>query len=119
MKASEFRIGNILADGIVVKTIDETGINIRYWEDDGPTWDGVFNLKDGELIKPEPLTEEWLVKFGFGSHTEGYYNLPYIHFLNDEFTLSVGNYGVYYIEAPNRELQHVHQTTKPILCFNR
>ena len=53
MKASELRINNYLYnDGVVVKIDARTIFDI--WDDKG--------LKN---YKPIPLTEEWLLKFGF------------------------------------------------------
>lgn len=63
MKSNELRIGNLVMasyDGVkytkeVVTDIFKYGINSNYGEAD----------YDEERIKPIPLTEEWLIKFGF------------------------------------------------------
>ena len=59
MKASELRIGNLIfthkEEIIVVKGIDTEGL-ILFKEDQN-----IFDFK----CKPIPLTEEWLLKFGF------------------------------------------------------
>lgn len=53
MKANELRIGNLLNNDGVVVTIDARSI-FDIWNDEG--------LKN---YKPIPLTEEWLIRFGF------------------------------------------------------
>ena len=53
MKANELRIGNFVltSNDFIVKSYSP---------------EGLYNLlKDIEKIKPIPLTEEWLLKFGF------------------------------------------------------
>ena len=71
MKASELRIGNLVKKGknkiVEVDSISELGINIEhdsltlFFEPFNPFGNGNNN----DVIKPIPLTEEWLVKFGF------------------------------------------------------
>jgi hypothetical protein len=53
MQANELRIGNLLYNNNVLVTIDARSI-FDIWDDKG--------LKE---YKPIPLTEEWLLKFGF------------------------------------------------------
>ena len=63
MKASELRIGNWIKHDMFDKPMQVIGINI---DDDRPKV-GLKNkliLCGGEW-KPIPLTEEWLLKFGF------------------------------------------------------
>ena len=59
MKASELRIGNYVNDRfnaeVIVCDITHTGVNLNY---------GYSTISIDEL-KPIPLTEEWLLKFGF------------------------------------------------------
>lgn len=54
MKASELRIGNIVNEGIVFGTIGNT-IHIE----------GKSNTFFENEIDPIPISEEWLLKFGF------------------------------------------------------
>lgn len=71
MKANELRIGNkLLKDGVVV-TIDARTI-FDIWDDNG--------LKKYE---PIPITEEWLIRFGF-EKDGGEYNSP-----SDEFDIII------------------------------
>lgn len=65
MKANELRIGNLIyANGLVFRVIriDEDGmeaapLDLDEWKNSPEQWKNDF--------KPIPLTEEWLVKFGF------------------------------------------------------
>lgn len=59
MNASELRIGNLLQGSIVV-TVSEILSNNRVRIDNSKS---TFIV--GECLSPIPLTEEWLVKFGF------------------------------------------------------
>lgn len=77
MNATELRLGNlILVDNnvITVESVNDRGINIEsvggYYVGDSSfeyggcfdNWGGSYNDK---VIQPIPLTEEWLLKFGF------------------------------------------------------
>jgi hypothetical protein len=53
MKASDLRIGNLLLNDGIVVTIDARTI-FDIWNDEG-----------AKKYKPIPLTEKWLLKFGF------------------------------------------------------
>jgi hypothetical protein len=85
MKQTELRIGNYVAlpNNIVVKISRE----------DFAIYKGFANIED---YNPIPLTEEWLLKFGFEKEPEyGYFkkqaagkNYPFIiHPYNNEFLL--------------------------------
>lgn len=67
MKPTDIRIGNVVNDNIIVKDINECGVNRKSWADDSDTYDACFDAGDGELIRPVLLTEDWLEKFGFHS----------------------------------------------------
>ena len=67
MDSKELRIGNLLYRGgyiCTVKSIEEKGVIVE-----------IINYKEGGIIeshvKPIPLTEEWLVKFGFKESFKG------------------------------------------------
>lgn len=81
IKARDFRINNyvdLYKNDIhycisVIKNIDNNGIN-KYLPSE---YEGVFgnSINDELLIKPIPLTEEWLLKFGWG---KGEYDTEYV-----------------------------------------
>ena len=58
MKATELRIGNLVMNGSRLTRVDSLSIAI----DD---WDRTNNIRTQDF-EPIPLTEEWLVKFGWG-----------------------------------------------------
>jgi len=81
MKAQEIRIGNYIdRNGLMeVRVISQSGVKI---------YDHVNNIFPrtffdfDENIKPIPLSEEWLLKFGFELLTDkkkGYKNTSYSH----------------------------------------
>lgn len=89
MRAEELRIGNLVFDEIghlcSISTIAQSSIRIKYGSE-------LFDIGlDDSLIHPEhlkpiPLTEEWLLKFGFEKHGEWFVktNWPLdIHYLLD------------------------------------
>jgi len=79
MKANELRIGNLVYNGfkevITVNSIRDAGVS-------------GYSI---ETIKPIPLNEEWLLKFGFEGHD---YTCPEngTLFKNDTFTLDIDDY---------------------------
>ena len=96
MKASELRIGNLVNE--YKETVVVTKNTFKIWDE--------YNLS--KFIKPIPLTEEWLVKFGF-EYKEMYYQSKYLVALNDCFIIAERVTGLFYVDAPNNELKHVHQ----------
>ena len=95
MDSKELRIGN---------TILYKGVEVNITADDFIEFER--NLLD--LSKPIPLTEEWLIKFGFGEYflNDGYRLNNFV--LDDDFRFHVidsTDYGV--IVA--RNIKHVHQ----------
>ena len=63
MKANLLRIGNLLSVGnydVKVVEIHHLGVQVCDLEETQDTWE-LFS----DRIKPIPLTEEWLLKFGF------------------------------------------------------
>jgi hypothetical protein len=76
MKANELRIGNLvkLLDGTVftISSIEQKGFTVQNKEE--TTW------IEAEEFEPIPLTEEWLLKFGFEkiiTDTEDAYGIDY------------------------------------------
>jgi hypothetical protein len=93
MKASELRIGSIVANGVVVSIKLELN---DYW----------IEFKDGSFcrlknVEPATLTEEWLLKFGF--------DIQLVEIVLGKFYLKkTENYFEYYCN--NRVgIRHVHQ----------
>ena len=109
MKASELRLGNWVQTKkyqtkVIVKHIySEHMIGCGDLNDDYDEFDPMI-----EDIEPIPLTEEWLVKFGF-EYKEMYYQSKYLVALNDCFIIAERVTGLFYVDAPNNELKHVHQ----------
>jgi hypothetical protein len=122
MKASELRIGNYatIENGVwpTMKGIPLIVNGTRCYKDnDFPASTGDVNLNEGEynqfdeFIRPVPLTEEWLLKFGFELQLRGTIK-DYLKFNSDgvsEMLISSINgtewttYGVRY------KIQYVHQ----------
>lgn len=94
MKANELRIGNWVANSepqftpfIQIKELSPIGHGMYSW------------------IKPIPLTEEWLLRFGFEYLGMDKVKMCDSYKLN-KFKLSLSNYGnVYYGKTP---IQYVH-----------
>ena len=78
MKANELRIGNWVYQDYVKENVTVSGL----YESSDECW---YNIHNGESrgpiqsFKPIPLTEEWLIKFGFEDD-------------NGEIELQLGNY---------------------------
>jgi hypothetical protein len=118
MKATELRIGNLTQDskGNLLKVIGLTDDNISYYVVDRSK----FPLEVGWQAKPIPLTEEWLVKFGF----EYYKPLNHFRIVIDDIWYSIqSNYkkldGFWFTyvnlnvcevnHMPFKEIKHIHQ----------
>ena len=119
MKANEIRIGNFVTDEfyesfstiIEVESINEKGINLLI-EDDGK-WAEISD----RWIEPEykfdllfgiPLTEEWLLKFGFvkirGLHLCKGYTIN-----SGEYLVYIDDRGVYLKTNKNIVIKYVNQ----------
>jgi len=102
MKASELRIGNYVQAKSLEKYIYESPVLIN---------EGYFEMILNNLIdiKPIPLTEDWIVRFGFKKNKYGYYVNNTIHFLIGETDETLGKI----ILAVNLDktviVEHVHQ----------
>ena len=96
MKTTELRIGNYV-NGIYdegefiaeVLTVDSEGCLLDA--------NGIYELTSLKVIKPIPLTEEWLVKFGF--ERLGDISFPFIKSNDFENSETFSLYGI----------KHVHQ----------
>lgn len=99
MKVNELRIENLVYDGFNAETIvcdiTQTGINLNH---------GYSTISINEL-KPIPLTEEWLVKFGFVKHktTDIYPTFAKQMFNWNDSILYIIGYGFM------NHIKHVHQ----------
>ena len=97
MKASELRIGNLVNynEGGIFKVIGihEFGIDC---ENEIET-----TYMEYENFKPIPLTEEWLLKFGFKNNRLGLFDCVKV---GDDI-----GYHIYFIGKHLKEVQYVHQ----------
>ena len=109
MKATELRIGNLIHvayDGINPKTKLKK-VNLT-------TLSGALRDYNNISYKPIPLTEEWLLKFGFYRVENGYYgSMPYNKpcWIKFSFTILIwdDDMFVYDWNGGNTILKSVHQ----------
>lgn len=118
MKASELRIGNFV--GLNLKEFPENYFtvfevaNSNMVVQDGLTPHGFRDLSyfDAELLEPIPLTEEWLLKFGFVDDNGSFYKIPVG---GSELFINPENGMVVWIERNNNVfnnpalIEYVHQ----------
>ena len=93
MKATELRIGNF-----VYEYNDSVIINISCWEFEKARLEN--NQNELKWLNPIPLTEEWLVKFGFelvGKKTYYKLNIPLIPVRNSHY------------QCKGADIKYVHQ----------
>lgn len=96
MKATELRIGNyVISYGsiIIVESIGSKGINATA-SDDGKPYGMHSAIIEWDEYEHIPLTEEWLLKFGFVDHNGSFYKIPVG---GSELFINPGN-GVVWIE---------------------
>lgn len=123
MKASELRLGNLVLrpkkkDGrktsefkeVVVESIDSVGINVWQSGYEGENdWEGEF---DEDEVKPIPLTEEWLIKFGFYNTGAGWFKgLKNVHhdvIFHFQLLLIEGDFIFTVPGLPAKNIQFVH-----------
>ena len=95
LRASELRVGNYLERSVGNNTWDEFKVRPIdiYRLSEGTSW-----LIEHRQI---PLTEEWLLKFGFVIHEDGYITCPngrqWILHLDNEFEFEALNIIVIYV----------------------
>ena len=96
MKPNELRIGNYVNDSIGLITIGLNG-----------------NIKFADAYHPIPLTEEWLLKFGFVGNYKTYYSninlICELHFdeFNNQFDCVLDRYSITTIQYVH-ELQNLY-----------
>jgi hypothetical protein len=100
MKASELRIGNyfkhsLFEDYLEIQSISESGLC------SAKEVNGGFEI---EHTNPIPLTEEWLLKFGFETNDVRYWQIS-------AFRLHINRYGewIFKVETFEQEIKYVHQ----------
>ena len=110
MKATELRIGNFCQDNVTkttIKVVELTNECITTYVIDRSK----FPLKDGWKLQPIPLTEEWLLKFGFNGECESFH----MEGITIEEVSDGGKWVVYMfdeyhaVECSLAIVQHVHQ----------
>jgi hypothetical protein len=104
MKANELRIGNYIGDKndiAIVESIDKDGCMVQFINDEKQ------GFRISEPIKAIPLTEEWLLRFGFYKSD---------NYGNDEYRLDGYSYfrGSFYISdcdecGESVEINFVHE----------
>jgi len=109
MKANEFRIGNLVINNDIiykVVSIDEEGIMA-----DPVSQKHTIDVNIRGLVKPIPLTEEWLFRFGFVSDNYEFQETYYIDISTNERydyqtfiqAIDMGGYVNIYIKELERE----------------
>ena len=104
MKASELRIGNLVDLGNRIAKIIEINHSACVVVDLEETQD---TIEEYERTKEIPLTEEWLVKFGFET--------DHIEWWNGIICLGIFKDGLYYLPTDQisfrigKEIEYVHQ----------
>lgn len=74
MRASELRIGNYhKTDGLEIPRMDISSVKVSGESFSAITAYGIYLVQDSKMqFEPVPLTEEWLLKFGFYEDGEYY-----------------------------------------------
>ena len=107
---NELRIGSIISDIFSESTqpftITKLLQNKCYYK---PGSNAVYDCKY-ENLKPIPLTEEWLLKFGFQiDETYVSEQNPYLDYIKDEVRISMPYYSFEFGDGAFMELKYVHQ----------
>jgi len=121
MEANELRINNnVIVNGnnVIVESIDCFGIN-KYTDCDieANDYDGYFDIlmtnnpRHRHLVKaiePIPLTEEWLLKFGFFENNS-YFNIGEVLYYIGEFGTYLDEQVWWNEEIISTNIKYVHQ----------
>jgi hypothetical protein len=103
MDAKELRVGNYL---LQTNQIDYDTLGHKRYPDSVITVGKHLFTYEDEDIKPIPLTEEWLVRFGF-EKVSGWDD--YKGWIKDYVELECDSYGFDYVNNIDKEVKHVHQ----------
>ena len=115
MEANELRIGNMLHFPFTNENIEVLGINAH--EENFKIINSISFKKESNLycekisvLKAIPLTEEWLLKFGF-KEDETYVSEenPYEDYIKDEVRISMPYFSFNYGDGGIMEFKYVHQ----------
>ena len=127
MKASELRVGNWIYRSFTKEDVKILGINAYETVSDGIV--NSLSFKNGinlyceniSVLKPIPLTEEWLLKFGFEKMNRTIYNSPNskIFSLNGFFIKHYKRLDIDYYECKIGyvKLEYVHQLQNLIFAL--
>ena len=109
LTATELRIGNWVFSKETNNIQKITGLT-----EDIPFIDSItFDYQNYDEIEPIPLTEEWLLKFGF--EKDGYNCEKPFFFYFEKNGIRINNYYGYFLDNPNERvgkrlfIKHVHQ----------
>jgi hypothetical protein len=108
MKANELRIGNLIKfseDGTIftVGSIEEKGFSVQ--NDEETTW------IEAEEFEPIPLTEEWLLKFGFHKKDAEWYLHPCFELKIIVFNKGEFNGVMFYTRNIHTDFTPIYSTT--------
>ena len=116
MKANELRIGNYIEFDSSVRTLvieDEQGfIEVRSIGESGVNeWSDYGASGCVSNPKPVPLTEDWLIKFGFKKKKQPGRLYDYYYYLNGFYYSFIDFHNIVYKNKSLEgvELKHVHQ----------
>ena len=106
MKASELRVGNLVYE--TINRSNEEIVKITSLSDNVIAWSPYRNTGHHNHIEPIPLTEEWLLKFGFVSNPyEDRYELRREYHIYIEIDKTKGFTEIWCEKYPI--IKHVHQ----------
>ena len=110
IQSNELRIGNLL----------QNEKEDRFFE---CTLEDLQIIQEGSTCKPIPLTEEWLIKFGF---SQVYVTDPQEvdseskYWINDFHIFSIPNKGIFFWKNDKRiKIMHVHQLQNLYWCLTQ
>ena len=103
MKVSELRIGNLVSGGIVIK-IENNNVRVS---DNYTEWDSICMSKG--WLSGIPLTEEWLVKFGFNKQGNVFNINSYYCSFDADHPVWFGEEGCCMQHTIKENIKYVHQ----------